>query len=156
MGPTWGPPGTDRNQVGHKLATWILPSWEDQVLYRISRSAFVLFWTYCFCVTYLPRFSNVTSQTTKQPYDLKHQWVFWMILNDIGENYLYQPLINSYLGLTRSISWLLKPWLLSSPGHQQPCYWLCKLGRPMSYTRRDFNYLCHVIVEKWCVSAKKK
>ena len=26
----------------------------------------------------------------------------------------------SYLGLTRSISWLLMPWLLASPGHQQP------------------------------------
>ena len=30
----------------------------------------------------------------------------------------------SYLGLTRSISWLLMPWLLTSPGHQQPWYWL--------------------------------
>ena len=28
----------------------------------------------------------------------------------------------SYLGLTRSISWLLMPWLLASPGHQQPWY----------------------------------
>ena len=26
----------------------------------------------------------------------------------------------SYLSLTRSISWLLMPWLLTSPGHQQP------------------------------------
>ena len=26
----------------------------------------------------------------------------------------------SYLGLTRSILWLLMPWLLTSPGHQQP------------------------------------
>ena len=30
----------------------------------------------------------------------------------------------SYLSLTRSISWLLMPWLLTSPGHQQPWYWL--------------------------------
>ena len=28
----------------------------------------------------------------------------------------------SYLGLTRSISWLLMPWLLASPLHQQPWY----------------------------------
>ena len=28
----------------------------------------------------------------------------------------------SYLGLTRLISWLLMPWLLTSPGHQQPLY----------------------------------
>ena len=34
----------------------------------------------------------------------------------------------SYLGITRSISWLLMPWLLTSPGHQQPWYWLCRIG----------------------------
>ena len=26
----------------------------------------------------------------------------------------------SYLGLIKLISWLLMPWLLASPGHQQP------------------------------------
>ena len=35
----------------------------------------------------------------------------------------------SYLGLTRSISCLLMPWLLTSPGHQHPWYWLCRKGR---------------------------
>ena len=52
----------------------------------------------------------------------------------------------SFLGLTRSISWLLMPWLLASPGHQQPWYWLCKLGKSLSYTRKDFNYLWHTCV----------
>ena len=55
----------------------------------------------------------------------------------------------SYLGLTRSISWLLMPRLLASPGHQQPWYWLCKIGKSWSFTRKDFNYLWHVSVEKW-------
>ena len=55
----------------------------------------------------------------------------------------------SYLGLTRSISWLLMPWLLVSLGHLQPWYWLCRIGRPLSYLRKDFNYLCHVIFEEW-------
>ena len=55
----------------------------------------------------------------------------------------------SYLGLTRSISWLLMPWLLASPGHQQPWYWLCKIGRSLSYLRRKFNYLCLISVEEW-------
>ena len=45
----------------------------------------------------------------------------------------------SYLGLTRSISWLLMPWLLTSPGHQQPWYWLCRIGRLLSYLRKGFN-----------------
>ena len=28
------------------------------------------------------------------------------------------------------------PWLLGWPGHQQPWYWLCKLGRALSYMRK--------------------
>ena len=53
----------------------------------------------------------------------------------------------SYLGLTRSISWLLMPWLLTSPGHQQPWYWLCRICRSWSYLRKDFKYMCHINVE---------
>ena len=53
----------------------------------------------------------------------------------------------SYLGLTRSISWLLMAWLLTSPGHQQPWYWLYKICRSWSYLRKDFKYLCHINVE---------
>ena len=55
----------------------------------------------------------------------------------------------SYLGLTRSISWLLMHWLLTSPGHQQPRYWLYRLCRSLSYLRKDFKYLCHINVEEW-------
>ena len=55
----------------------------------------------------------------------------------------------SYLGLTRSVSWLLMPWLLTSPGHQQPWYWLYKMCRSFSYLRKDFKYLCHINVEEW-------
>ena len=56
----------------------------------------------------------------------------------------------SYLGLTMSISWLLMPWLLTSPGqHQKPWYWLCRIGRFLSYLRKDFNYLRCINVEKW-------
>ena len=55
----------------------------------------------------------------------------------------------SYLGLTRSISWLLMPWLLASPGQQQPWYWLCRIGSSLSYSRRNFNYLCLISVEEW-------
>ena len=49
--------------------------------------------------------------------------------------HLFQLTLNvrgpSYLGLTRSLSWLLMPWLLTSPGHQQPWYWLCRIGTHM-------------------------
>ena len=54
----------------------------------------------------------------------------------------------SYLGLTRSISWLLMSWLLVSPGHQQPWYWLCRMGRSLSFLMKDFNHLCHINMEE--------
>ena len=55
----------------------------------------------------------------------------------------------SYPGLTRSISWLLMPWLLVLSGHQHPWYWLCKIARFLPPMRKDFNYLCHISMEEW-------
>ena len=55
----------------------------------------------------------------------------------------------SYLSLIRSISWLLMPWLLTWPGHQQPWYWLYRICRSFSYLRNDFEYLCQINVEEW-------
>ena len=55
----------------------------------------------------------------------------------------------SYLGLTRSISGLLMPWLLTSPGHRQPWYWLYRLCRSYSYLKNDFKYLCQINVKEW-------
>ena len=60
----------------------------------------------------------------------------------------HQGVMDSYnLGLIRSISWLLMPWLLLSPGHQRPWYWLRRIYRSWSYLRKDFKYLCHINVE---------
>ena len=50
----------------------------------------------------------------------------------------------SYLDLNSSVSWLLMPWLLASPGHRHPWYWLCGIGEFLSYKRKDFHYLYHV------------
>ena len=55
----------------------------------------------------------------------------------------------SYLGLTRSISWLLMPWLLTLPGHQQPWYWLYRICRSFSFLGKDFKYMCQINVEEW-------
>ena len=49
----------------------------------------------------------------------------------------------------RSIPWLLMPWLLPSPGHQQPWYWLCRINGSLSSTKKDFNKLCHLIDKQW-------
>ena len=52
----------------------------------------------------------------------------------------------SYRGLFRSISRLLMPWLLASPGHQQPWYWHdSEIGKSLFYTRKDSNYLRYVM-----------
>ena len=48
----------------------------------------------------------------------------------------------------RSIPWLLLPWLLTSPGHQQPWYWLCSINGSLSSTRKNFNYMYYLSVEK--------
>ena len=47
-----------------------------------------------------------------------------------------------------SIAWLLMAWLLVSPGHQQPCYWLCEIWQSLSSTRKYFNDLRHLFFQK--------
>ena len=37
--------------------------------------------------------------------------------------------------------WLLMPWPLASPGHQQPWYWPCSITRSLSIMRTDYNKL---------------
>ena len=53
----------------------------------------------------------------------------------------------SYPGLTRSISLLLMTWGCKELGHW---YWLCKIGKSLSYMRKDFNFFYDVNVEEWC------
>ena len=50
----------------------------------------------------------------------------------------------NYSGSTQSVSWLLMPWLLTSPRHQHHWYWPCRIGKFLSYVRKDFNYLCQL------------
>ena len=59
------------------------------------------------------------------------------------------PLKLDYSCRSWSIPWMLMPWLLVSPGHQQPCYWLCIINSYLPFTSKDFKYLCHVSVKKW-------
>ena len=46
------------------------------------------------------------------------------------------------------ISYVTMPWLLVSPGHQQPWLWICKIKRFFSSTRKEFNYQWHHNVKK--------
>ena len=65
-----------------------------------------------------------------------------LILSVRKLSYRYQDLI-------KLISLLLMPWLLVSPGHQQTWCWLFEIGKSLSYTRKDSNYLCHISVKEW-------
>ena len=40
------------------------------------------------------------------------------------------------------------PRLQGVPGHQQSWYWLYKLSKTLSFTRKDVNYLCYLGEEK--------
>ena len=50
---------------------------------------------------------------------------------------------NKFLIFPRTIwiPWLLMPWLLVSPGHQHPCYWLYMIGNSVAFMGKDFNYI---------------
>ena len=87
------------------------------------------------------------SPTSMSPYDVT--WPQWVKLKLAELGLTLNVRGPSYLGLTRSVSWLLMPWLLTSPGHQQPWFWLCRIGKFLSYLRKDFNYLRSINVEKW-------
>ena len=62
----------------------------------------------------------VSENLIKIPLRYKFKLIFLKII----EIKFYQINLNervpSYLGLTSSISWLLMPWLFTSPGHQHP------------------------------------
>ena len=118
-----------------------------------------------FCADYTAEYKT-TSLTQTHLASFRYQYMLWWV-PDINTAFtewtwhLQLPYMDpvsqltlnvrgpSYLGLTRSISWLLMPWLLTSPGHQQPWYWLCRIGGFLSYLRKDFKYLRRINVEKW-------
>ena len=54
-----------------------------------------------------------------------------------------------YSGITRSIPWLLMPWLLLSPGHQQSWYWLCTMWTFLSSLGVNIRNLWHFNVKQW-------
>ena len=101
--------------------------------------------------------SVLFSKLIRSEGSLKPCQVHWLMLKKFSQVWWHVSCLDvtldvggpSYLGLTRSRSWLLMPWLLTSPGHKQPWYWLCRICRFLSYLRKDFNYLCRINVKKW-------
>ena len=77
----------------------------------------------------------------KHCYGLLLVWIssFWLFLDGFMSPHLVLKPENS--GISRSISWMLMPWLLASPGHQQPWYCPCRANESLFSTRNVFNYL---------------
>ena len=77
----------------------------------------------------------------------------WLPVHQLGELYATWLAILvlrlEFSGRTRTIPRLLMAWLLASPGHQQPWYWLCRINRPLSSLRKGYNHLCQLSAEKW-------
>ena len=65
-------------------------------------------------------------------------WIIRCFFNFIWTLLVLKPEYTVRIG---SIPWLLMPWLLVSPGHQQPSHWLCRINKSSSSIRKDFNNL---------------
>ena len=50
-----------------------------------------------------------------------------------------------YSGITRSIPWLLMPWLQKEPGHQQPWYWIFRINGSLA-SMRNYCTACAILL----------
>ena len=66
---------------------------------------------------------------------------FSVLGNNIKWKYSF---LTKYSRKTRSIPWLLMPWLLGSPSHQQPWHWIFRTNGSWTSTKKDFNKLNHL------------
>ena len=77
----------------------------------------------------------------------------WYTWPSISVLFLFSPLkwLLSWLGYFVLPFPIMKiPTLSCVARNQHPWYWLCRISKFLSYTRKDLNYLVHVIVEEWC------
>ena len=88
-------------------------------------------WQGCVCVyIWYLRTDDKTVRGTYKLSVILTEWEWYQGLEDIGTELLTLNVRGpGFIGLTRSISWLLMPWLLTSPGRQQPWYWQCRISR---------------------------
>ena len=81
--------------------------------------------------------------------NISHTYISMILIQITAESSLtFLALKSEHSRIIMSIPWLLMPWLIASPGHQQLWYWICRMKWFLSSTRKDFNYLHH-LSEKW-------
>ena len=91
------------------------------------------------CGKYKHEINGAQSSVACRPQYLLHGISINANMGGLLENLTLNVRGQSYLGLTRSTSWLLMSWLFTSSGHQQPWYLLCKICTSWSNLRKDFS-----------------
>ena len=100
---------------------------------------------------------TMASKPHTPPYGI-HNWipltVTMSVLTSLETSVLYHHFNLSgdeieILWETQYTAMMLMPWLLVSPCHQQPLYWLHRLNRSLSSMKKNFNYQCVLSVGKW-------
>ena len=144
--------------LGAYLAPWDLLAscWHMHVgASRETNFSLEKTWVSCACYS-----ANMIEQDKIQPCKLMPEDLLMVIPHWLSQTMHFwaeihqQPLtllmpIPEDSGRTQPIPWLLMPWLLLSPGHQQPWHCTCRMDRSLSSIRNDFNYLHYPNVEKW-------
>ena len=67
----------------------------------------------------------------------------WVVLRSLNTSSAETVIFHQH-----QINMLLMIWLPELPNHQHSWYWLCRINYPLSSTRKDFNNLCHLSVNK--------
>ena len=67
----------------------------------------------------------------------------WPFTGKVGIKLLGNPYRVGTIPVEHSQSWMLMPWLLASPGHQHPWYWLCRIGKFFSMNVRYGLHCAH-------------
>ena len=104
---------------------------------------------------FVPKRSNSSALAMELRLLCTNPWIYAMIVATcrcVGALFVinYIPLTHlvlMYFDQTRSVSWLLVPWILPSLGHQQSQYWLCSIYRALPSMRRN-SAVCFISVSR--------
>ena len=97
-------------------------------------------------------FSLFDAQNSSIIVKQKAIWLLIMIIWPVLFLYQMNDLLTYFgaeAGMFQSIPWLLMPWLFTSPSQQRPWNRLCWANGPWHFTKKGFNPLRYVTVERW-------
>ena len=75
---------------------------------------------------------------------------YWMLQQNDYWGWLTMVIVLWYSGITSSIPMLQMAWVIASPGHKKPRYWLYRINESLSYMSKDFDNLREMIWFQTC------